>query len=54
MASPGSVEQGNMEETGCKVVCGALTTPQVRGLMMMMMMMMISGDGGGKGEGGSK
>ena len=35
----GSVEQGKMEKTGCKIVCGALTTLAVKGLMMMVMMM---------------
>ena len=29
-----------MEETGCKILCGAPTTLTVKGLMMMMMMMM--------------
>ena len=36
----GSEEQGKMEETGCKIICGAPTTRAVKGLMMMMMMMM--------------
>ena len=36
----GSEEQGKMEETGCKIICGAPTTLAVKGLMMMMMMMM--------------
>ena len=27
-----------MEKTGCKIICGALTTLAVKGLMMMMMM----------------
>ena len=35
----GSGEQGKMEKTGCKIICSALTTLTVRGLMMMMMMM---------------
>ena len=35
----GSEEQGKMEKTGCKIICGALTTLAVKGLMMMMMMM---------------
>ena len=35
----GSGEQGKMEKTGCKIICGALTTLTVKGLMMMMMMM---------------
>ena len=30
-------EQGKMEKTGCKVICGAPTTLAVKGLMMMMM-----------------
>ena len=33
----GSGEQGKMEKTGCKIVCGAPTTLAVKGLMMMMM-----------------
>ena len=33
----GSEEQGNMEKTGCKIICGAPTTLAVKGLMMMMM-----------------
>ena len=32
----GSVEQGKMEKTGCKIICGAPTTLAVKGLMMMM------------------
>ena len=34
----GSAEQEKMEETGCEIVCGALTTLAVKGLMMMMIM----------------
>ena len=34
----GSGEQGKMEKTGCKMICGAPTTLAVKGLMMMMMM----------------
>ena len=34
----GSGEQGKMEKTGCKIICGAPTTLTVKGLMMMMMM----------------
>ena len=34
----GSGEQGKMEKTGCKIICGAPTTLVVKGLMMMMMM----------------
>ena len=37
----GSGEQGKMEKTGCKIICGAPTTLAVKGLMMMMMMMMM-------------
>ena len=33
----GSEEQGKMEKTGCKIICGAQTTLTVKGLMMMMM-----------------
>ena len=33
----GSGEQGKMEKTGCKIICGAQTTLTVKGLMMMMM-----------------
>ena len=36
-----SGEQGKMEKTGCKIICGAPTTLAVKGLMMMMMMMMM-------------
>ena len=35
----GSREQGKMEKTGCKIICGAPTTLAVKELMMMMMMM---------------
>ena len=35
----GSGEQGKMEKTGCKIICGAPTTLALKGLMMMMMMM---------------
>ena len=34
----GSGEQGKMEKTGCKIICGAPTTLAVMGLMMMIMM----------------
>ena len=34
----GSGEQGKMKKTGCKIICGALTTLAVKGLTMMMMM----------------
>ena len=30
-----SGEQGQMEKTGCKIICGAPTTLAVKGLMMM-------------------
>ena len=33
----GSGEQGKMEKTGSKIICGAPTTLAVKGLMMMMM-----------------
>ena len=33
----GSEEQGKMEKTGCKIICGAPATLAVKGLMMMMM-----------------
>ena len=32
----GSGEQGKMEKTGCKIICGAPTTLAVKGLMRMM------------------
>ena len=35
----GSGEEGKMEKTGCKIICGAPVTLAVKGLMMMMMMM---------------
>ena len=34
-----SGEQRKMEETGCEIICGAPTSPTVKGWMMMMMMM---------------
>ena len=37
----GSGEQGLMEKTGYKIICGAPMTLTAKGLMMMMMMMMI-------------
>ena len=37
----GSGEQGKMEKTGCKIICGAPTTLTVKGLMMMTMMMFV-------------
>ena len=33
----GSGEQGIMEKTGCKIICGAPTTLAVKEMMMMMM-----------------
>ena len=39
----GSAEQGKMEKTGCKILCGAPTTLVVKGLMMMMMMIINRG-----------
>ena len=36
-----TVKQGKMEDTGCKIICGAPTTLAVKRLMMMMMMMMM-------------
>ena len=33
----GSGELGKMEKTGCKIICGAQTTLEVKGLMMVMM-----------------
>ena len=38
----GSGEQGKMEKTGCKIICGAPTTLAVKGLMMMMVMTHVS------------
>ena len=37
----GSGKQGKMKKTGCKIICGALTTLAVKRLMMMMMIMMM-------------
>ena len=34
----GSGEQGQLEKTGCEMICGAPTTHAIRGVMMMMMM----------------
>ena len=36
--SEGSGEQGKMEETGSKIICGAPTTLTLKRLMMMMLM----------------
>ena len=38
----GSGEQGKMEKTGCKIICGAPMTLAAKGLIMIMMMMMTS------------
>ena len=38
----GNGEQGKIEKTGCKIICGAPTTLAVRGLMMMMVMWFMS------------
>ena len=35
----GSGEQGKMEKTGCKIICGAPMTLAVKGLMMIMMIL---------------
>ena len=35
----GSGEQGKMEKTGCKIICGAQVTLAVKGSMMMIMVM---------------
>ena len=37
----GSGEQGKMEKTGCKIICGAPTTLAVKGLMMMLLLLMM-------------
>ena len=37
----GSGEQGKMEKTGCKIICGAPTTLAVKGLVMMMMAQLV-------------
>ena len=34
----GSGEQGKMDKTGCKIICGAPATLAVKGLTMMTMM----------------
>ena len=34
----GSGEQGKLEKSGCKIICGAPMPLAVKGLMMMMMM----------------
>ena len=37
----GNGEQGKMEKTGCKIICGAPTTLAVKGLMMTMMIISV-------------
>ena len=37
----GGGEQGKMEKTGCKIICGAPTTLAIKELMMMMMMSLV-------------
>ena len=37
----GSGEQGKIEKTSCKLICGAPTTLAVKVLMMMMMMINV-------------
>ena len=37
----GSGEQGEMEKTGCEIICGAPTTLAVKGLMMVMIIIII-------------
>ena len=37
----GSGEQGNMEKTGCRIICGAPTTLALQELMMMITKMMM-------------
>ena len=37
----GNGEQGIMEKSGCKIICGALTTLAVKGLMMTMMIISV-------------
>ena len=39
--SKSSGEQGKMEKTGCKIICGTPTTLAVKGLMMMIIMMIF-------------
>ena len=42
-APEGSEEQRKMLKTGCEIICGAPTTPAVKGLMMMMMQQNCNG-----------
>ena len=37
----GSEEQGKLEKSGCKIICGAPTTVMVEGLMMMMIFIQV-------------
>ena len=37
----GSGEQGKLEKSGCKIICGAPMTLAVKGLMMMMMRLSV-------------
>ena len=37
---PEGREQGKIKKTCCKIICGAPTTLNVKGLMIMIMMMM--------------
>ena len=41
----GSGEQGKMEKTGCKIICGAPTTLAVKGLMMMITELLLMSPG---------
>ena len=38
----GKSQEGKMEKTGCKIICGAPTTLAVKGLMMMMMLFPVN------------
>ena len=38
----GSGEQGKMEKTGCKIICGAPTTPAVKGLTILLSFFLFS------------
>ena len=40
----GSGKQRKVEETGCKIICGAQTTLAVKGLIMMIMMILSWGE----------
>ena len=37
----GSGEQGKMEKTGCKIICGAPTTLAVKGLMLLLLLLLM-------------